>query len=141
MNKIHKTRAIIASSYMLFLLGHLDNKDKVKGSVALLRQKLFSKVSKEDKELAKIANIAWDNVSSNVEYAISISVSVESIFFEFENELSQYLGNDFGLVVSRATMKLPTDDKSISNSYKFIGELKKSVDKIVYDKIKSGEII
>lgn len=140
MTETFRLRAIMVGSYILYLIGHLDQIDKTKGSVINLRQLLFSKVSKEDRSLSKLADIAWNEVASEMpkNNVYSIGVAIESLYFAFEKELKGYFGENISDIITRATIKLPNDDRGTKPSYKLVDALKSSVHKVVYNHLQTS---
>ena len=123
--------ATIIGSFIYIILMNLDKLDLHKGSVARLRGHIFAKLKKAPIKYAKEADELWERiVTDNPEkFELYISPVIETLFFNHEDKMIEMYGKDFGLLVTRATMKMAYGDKEdvIRRSYLVADSISKEV--------------
>lgn len=105
--------ATIIGSFIYIILINLDKLDLCKGSVIKLREHILAKLKKAPNKYAKEADELWKRiVTDNPEkFELYISPVVETLFFNHEDKMLKMYGKDFGLLLTRATMKMAYGDK------------------------------
>lgn len=148
MTPSERIQATLCGSYILVLL--MQHKElQSKGSVARLRQKLQSILRKQGKDLAKLADEAYNYVKEELKdrrIAIDTSVVSESLLFDFENQMKKLFGNNIVELVDRANQKLFVEDTGefeksdvVSDSYMVADMLKESIRKYTFDYMKDKQ--
>ena len=123
--------ATIIGSFIYIILMNLDKLDLHKGSVVRLREHILAKLKKAPIKHAKEADELWERiVTDNPEkFELYISPVIETLFFNHEDKMIEMYGKDFGLLVTRATMKIAYGDKEdvIRRSYLIADNISKAV--------------
>lgn len=113
--------ATLVGAFMYIILLNLDKEDLVKGSVARLKERIFARLRKSPRKYAKEADALWSKIIANnpQKFSLYISPVIETLFFNHEAVMLSMFGDDFGDIVSRATMKMAYGDneEALRNSY------------------------
>lgn len=110
---------------------NLDKLDLHKGSVVRLREHILAKLKNAPIKYAKEADELWKRIVTDNpdKFELYISPVVETLFFNHEDKMIEMYGKDFGLLVTRATMKIAYGDKEdvIRRSYLIADNISKAV--------------
>ena len=114
MTKTEEAKAIITSSYILYLIDALlDNREKFKGSTIALKQKLLGKTKQAQfKPYVMMSNEAWQSVVNEFKddnMHIVIFDAVEFLAFNEEESMTKMFGNDIITIASRFALKQTMD--------------------------------
>ena len=133
-----KQKAIIVSSFMLYLVSLMSN-GKTKPHIKKLKKQLLDVTIKQgDVTLAKLSNEAWSNVIKTHQddnLSISVALVIESLAFTFEKDLLDMYGES---VIENVCSF--TEQESVGNisdyakdSYKAAAALSEAVRLVVFN--------
>ena len=123
-NSCNKEAAFVGAMIIALIFGFLDDKEKMRGTTIRLKQALLSKLRFCDMNMAKLANIAFQRVLTEIEgkgLTMYASTVIESLFFASESKMRAMYGNEISNIVSNFTIKIDNfgDDEEVhKNSYK-----------------------
>lgn len=136
--------AIVVASLILGLIKTMDLQQQIKGStinyVSLMRKKIHkSKATKDERE--KMAHTARDSMMMLVEQfsdgncaVMQVATFVEALSFSFEDELTEFYGQDYMPRMLRFTDKQVVDSGLAKDSYTLSDQLKDNIRKITFDR-------
>lgn len=137
---VKEARGIISGSFIVFLLSLIDKEYQNRGSIINLRQYILKQTRKVQRyNLVLLSNDAWKSVLDKFKddhIAFSVVVVVETLAFNYENELKKVFGNNIINLCVRFAAKqgeIDIDKKVIEDSYMIADELKKITDKLIFD--------
>jgi hypothetical protein len=107
---MEKTKSIILGSFILYIIDNLmDPKDKTKGTVIQLRQKLAAKtISPDHKKAAELSNRVWAdtiNAFKDNKYRLHIGDSIEYLIYE-DNSFVKVFGQDILDLAFKVAIKI-----------------------------------
>lgn len=142
MTKTEELQAVCTGSFILSLYPFLSKDDFIKGSVVRLRQSLSGKLRHASKDIAKVADEAYERVKEyhrDRKTPIDIGVIFESLTFGNEEAMKKYYGGNILNLAERACSKIVvhgTTPEIQKATYSIADEMKASIQKSVYDYLK-----
>jgi len=135
-------QATITASFIVALLQHLGKHDRHKGSVIRLKERLISILKKKPKEIASLANEAYDYVKEqhkDEQIGLDIGIVIEGLAMNKESYMQEHFGMDIMTLVSRASYKITLPNltaKQGKDSWSITDEFKKSIEKHTFEYLK-----
>ena len=145
MTENQRMQSILYSSYLMYLLdAHLEDKNRQKGSVIKLKQKLLKYLREEkNKDLVQLSNDIWFeliNEYKDKNYHIVVFDAIESLVFEAEEYLTKAYGGSFLQQAANVVYKITGNDEVpkeyLKESREIMDRLIELTRKRVYDYLK-----
>jgi len=130
---------------ILVLLNHLDKKDITKESVIRLRTVLSGTLRKLSREVAVIADNAFDTVRDRHKerkLELDIGIVIESLAFSKQAYMQEIFGMNIISLVERCAYKITVSGLTKQqgrDSYDISDELKESIEKETYKYLKENK--
>jgi hypothetical protein len=130
---------------ILVLLGQLDKEDMPKESVIRLRTRLIGSLRKLPREVAMIADKAFEAIRDRHKertLELDIGIIIESLTFSKQAYMQEIFGMDIIALVERCAYKITVSGLTKQqgrDSYDIADELKESIEKETYEYLKENK--
>ena len=142
MTETGRIQATITGSFIYVLLMQLDGVDERKGSVINLKQRLRGKLKLQSKELAKLADDAYNYVvqqHKGERLELDIGILIEGLNLNKITYMEEMFGRDITRMVNNVANKICVDNltkEQSKNSWKITDELKEALEKFTFEYLK-----
>lgn len=133
--KCNKEAAFVGAMIFALIEAFLDEQEKSRGTTIRLKQSLLKQLRKCPITMARMADMAFQRVLTELEgkgYTMYASTVIETIFFNCEAQMKMMYGDEISSIVSNFTLKVETfgdDEETIKRSYVVADMLSKEFQK------------